>query len=161
MICVEDLRTRMVTVWKIVLLFSLSLAYLLFTTNNITEQLKLAAFNICVIAIIYSGLIIKTLYTEKKFSVNLNGKIGLADLLLILPPALCFSNFIFMYFILICIFCGILYSLFLFLSKEMEKITIPLAGISSLLFCISLLLLHLFNIDAGDNNSLFEKFILP
>ncbi|MBC7862014.1 MAG: hypothetical protein IAF38_03515 [Bacteroidia bacterium] len=163
LIFIEDVRTRLVTVWKILLIIAVSLGICAYSITDLDLFLKTILLNISVILIIYFSLVIFYFFKEKKFNFALKNKAGLADALLFVAPAICFSNVLFLYFILLSVLGALIYSIFLFIvrRKSENKITIPLAGICSLLFCISIIALEIFKIDRFDNAALFEKFMLP
>jgi hypothetical protein len=161
LIFIEDVRTRLVTLWKILLLLFISGAICVLSGNNITSIVKTVSLNISIIAIVYLTLVLFYFFKERKFSFALKEKAGLADGLLFLAPAFCFSNVLFLYFILISVLGALVYSVMRRIGTSAKQITIPLAGITSLLFCVSIVVLDALKIDRLENAAIFEKFMLP
>jgi hypothetical protein len=161
LIFIEDVRTRLVTVWKILLILLISGVICVLSRNDFSSILKSVSINISVITIVYLALVLFYFLKERKFSFALKEKAGLADGLLFLAPAFCFSNVLFLYFILISVVGALVYSIVRRIASASKQITIPLAGITSLLFCISIIALDALQIDRLDDAAIFEKFILP
>lgn len=156
----EDVKTRMVTIWKIILLVAVSLVLFTLLSRDLASQLVIVSYNLGIIAVFYLSLVLAYYLKEKKLNLSLAGKMGLADLLIVLPPALCFSNFLFLYFIIACVLTGLIYGTVLQIRKRNTQATVPLAGITAMLFCMSFILLSVFKIDFQSNSSLFDYFIL-
>lgn len=166
----EDVRTRLVTLWKLIVFTGISSFFFPFTT----EAADMAGSNAAFILLIYSALVLIYSFREKKLDLTLQGKTGLADGLILLAPALNFSTLLFLYFLFACLAVSAFYALLRAIPAGLlaitgkssaavpaKTITIPFAGLCAILFPPCMAALDLLQISRFSNTSLFEFFIFP
>jgi hypothetical protein len=143
--------------WTIIylLLISISVVNLIFFNINFLKYTYFI-FNICFIAITYSGVWLYFILKHRGYINIINTQIGIGDVLFFIPVCMYFSPFNFILYFLFVLGSSLIYFL-LSIFMGQEKQLIPLAGIASLSLFVILTISRLLHIPL-DQDIISLKF---